>query len=95
MVNRMLAVLYVVYILLCFEVGLLLLFFPWLSAWTKNFFVDHYPWVSSLARNGFVRGAVSGLGLADIWLGIYEIWRLRQRSSPAAGSGLPKGGLGS
>ena len=74
--NRLLAILY---ILFCFEVGVLLFVFPWVSLWSKNFFVGHYPWVSSMARNYFVRGAISGVGLADIWLAFYEMWRFRRR----------------
>lgn len=52
---------------------------PWVSLWSKNFFVGHYPWVSAIAMNYFVRGAVSGIGLADIWLAFYELWRLRRQ----------------
>lgn len=74
MMNRALTVLYIVF---CFEMGVLLFVFPWISLWGKNFFVEHYPWVASLARNYFVRGAVTGIGLADIWLAFYELWRFR------------------
>ena len=73
--NRGLAILYVVF---CFEMGVLLLVLPWLSVWHKNFFVANYPWVSALAGDYFVRGAVSGIGLADIWLAGFELWRLRR-----------------
>ena len=75
-------VLSVLLILVCFEMGILLFVFPWLSLWTKNFFVSHYPWVSMIARNYFVRGAISGIGLADIWLAVYELWRLRRGPRP-------------
>ena len=70
-------VLTILYILFCFEVGVFLFVLPWLSLWSHNFFVAQYPWFSSFALNHFVRGAVSGLGLADIWLALYELWRLR------------------
>jgi hypothetical protein len=33
---------------------------------------------ASVARNYFLRGAVSGLGLADIWLAFFEVWRFRR-----------------
>jgi hypothetical protein len=69
----------IVYILFCFEVGVFLFILPWLSLWTRNFFVTQYPWFSSIALNYFVRGAISGLGLADIWLAVYEVWRLRRQ----------------
>jgi len=29
--------------------------------------------------NYFVRGAVSGIGLADIGLAVYELWRFRRQ----------------
>jgi hypothetical protein len=68
----------VVYIVFCFEMGVFLVVLPWVSLWSKNFFVGEYTWVSAVAMNYFVRGAISGLGLADVWLAIYELWRLRQ-----------------
>jgi hypothetical protein len=73
--SRLLTILYIV---ICFEMGVFLFVFPWVSLWSKNFFVDHYPLVSSIARNYFVRGAVSGIGLADIWLAFYELWCFRR-----------------
>jgi hypothetical protein len=73
--NRALAILYIVF---CFEVGVLLLILPWLSLWHKNFFVENYVWVSVLARDYYLRGAISGIGLADIWLAVFELWRLRR-----------------
>lgn len=65
----------IIYIVFCLELGLFLFILPWVSLWGKNYFVDHYPLVSYISRNYFLRGAVSGLGLADIWMAIYEIWR--------------------
>jgi len=75
MLTRALAILYIVF---CFEMGVFLFVLPWVSLWSKNFFVGHYPIVSSIAMNYFVRGAISGIGLADVWLAIYELWRLRR-----------------
>lgn len=73
--NRVLTILY---ILFCFEMGVFLFALPWVSIWSKNFFIGHYPWVSRIAMNYFVRGTVSGIGLADIWLAVYELWRFRR-----------------
>ena len=77
MLTRALAGFYIVF---CFAMGLLLLFMPWLPGWTSNFFAHHYPWVDTLARNDYLRGSISGIGLADIGLGTYETGRLRKRS---------------
>jgi hypothetical protein len=66
----------IIYIVFCLELGIFLFILPWASFWGKNYFIDHYPLVSGISHNYFLRGAVSGLGLADIWLAVYEIWRL-------------------
>ncbi len=73
--HRALTILYIVF---CFEMGVLLLVLPWVDLWSKNYFVGHYPLVSGFALNYFVRGAVSGIGLADIGLALYEVWRFRR-----------------
>ena len=70
----------VLFTLLYFEVGVLLVLIPWTSVWTKNYFVHHSPWMAAVAKNYFVRGAVSGIGLADVWLAAYELWHLRRRA---------------
>lgn len=73
--SRLLTILYVI---VCFEMGVFLFVLPWLSIWTRNYFVGHYSLVSAIALNYFFRGAISGIGLADIWLAVYELWRLRK-----------------
>ena len=73
--GRLMTILYIVF---CFELGVFLFIFPWSMLWSKNYFLDHLPLVATVARNYFVRGAVSGIGLADIWLAIYEMWRFRR-----------------
>jgi len=73
--SRLFAIAYIVF---CFELGVLVFVFPWLSIWTRNYFVGHSAVMSALAHNYFLRGGVSGLGLADIWLACFEFWRLRE-----------------
>ena len=77
----------ILYVLVTFEIGVFLFVLPWVSMWSQNFFAARSPLVSKVARNYFVRGAVSGVGLADIWLALYELWFYREvlglvRSSP-------------
>ena len=66
----------IIYIVFCLELGIFLFILPWASFWSQNYFIDHFPVFSEFSRNNFLRGAVSGLGLADIWLAILEIWQL-------------------
>lgn len=69
--NRLLAV---AFILFCFEIGLFLVFVPWSTLWEHNVLLLYLP-VRGLLLNNFVRGAVSGLGLIDLILGLGELNR--------------------
>jgi hypothetical protein len=73
----------IIYVAFCSELGIFLFILPWGSFWRKNYFIDQYPLLAAISRNYFLRGAVSGLGLADIWLAVYEIWRLFHRPRPS------------
>ncbi len=73
----------IIYIIFCLELGIFLFVLPWASFWTQNYFIDHLAVLSVISHNNFLRGAISGLGLADIWLAILEIWQLL-RPTPAA-----------
>lgn len=66
------------YIIFCLELGVLLFLLPWTAFWGKNYFVHHYAWVASIMRNYYLRGAISGLGLADLCLAFHELWRFRR-----------------
>lgn len=57
---------------LLLEVGLLLILIPWSSFWDHNYFAELSPLVRSLVRNDYVRGAVSGLGLLNLYAAVAE-----------------------
>ena len=59
-----------VVIVLCFEMGALLLYLPWSIYWENNYFLGHYPWLMHVVLHPFFRGAVSGIGILDILLAI-------------------------
>jgi hypothetical protein len=69
----------VVYVLFCIELGLLLVVVPWTRIWTNNGLLAGWPNVRHFLDLGFVKGAVSGLGFIDIWLGVLEAVRYRDR----------------
>jgi len=70
----------IVYVLFCIELGLVLVVLPWLpDFWYAGTGLAPWPALRHLLASGFVRGAVSGLGLLDIWLGIMEAVRYRDR----------------
>lgn len=53
--------------------GFLLLLVPWSAFWDRNYFAQVLPAVQALIANNYVRGAVSGLGLINLYLGLAEL----------------------
>lgn len=55
------------------EIGFLLVVVPWSAFWERNYFAQALPAVRDLITNNYVRGAVSGLGLVNIYHGLAEL----------------------
>ena len=70
--NRLLAA---AFILFCFELGLFLIFVPWSALWEHNVLLSYSIYLRGFFLNNFVRGAVSGLGVVDVVLGLSELGR--------------------
>ena len=70
--------LFFLYVLYCFEVGVFLLIFPWSNIWDQNSLLSHYPTLRVVVLNNFFRGAVSGLGVANLLLGFWEVGQFSQ-----------------
>ncbi len=66
------------FIIVCFEVGLFLMLFPWMRYWRTNSIATAAPWVQQLWNNSFFRGALSGLGVLNLYISIAELVRLRR-----------------
>jgi len=58
---------------LLLEVGLLLILIPWSSFWDHNYFADASSLVRTTITNNYVRGAVSGLGLLNLYAALAEL----------------------
>jgi hypothetical protein len=76
----------VFFILICFEIGILLVLLPWVPtpSWNENYLLVlaadkmHWPWLAIAMKSGYARGAVSGLGLLNILLGVREVIYFRR-----------------
>jgi len=55
------------------EVGLVLLVVPWSPFWDRNYFMQMWPALETLTRSNLIRGAVSGLGVVNLWAAISEL----------------------
>jgi hypothetical protein len=62
-----------VLVALFLEVGFLLVVVPWSAFWDRNYFAQAVPAVHALITNNFVRGAISGLGLINVYVGLTEL----------------------
>ena len=65
--RRLIAIAYFV------EVGLLLLVVPWTGFMQRNYFVEGWPVLRGIVGNGFVKGAISGLGVINLAAGLAEL----------------------
>lgn len=63
--NRVLRALLVV---ICFEMGALLLYLPWSGFWEQNFFLSHFPSLIPIVLHPSIRGFVSGIGILDLFI---------------------------
>ena len=76
------------FILICFEIGILLVILPWVPSpsWNENYLLVlaadkmHWPWLALAMKSGYARGAVSGLGVLNIMLGVWEIVNFKRTS---------------
>ena len=68
------------YAVFCFELGVFLIVFPWLDGWSGNFFRSFHPWLQWVWNLPEFRGAVSGLGIINLYIALGEIFRLRRFS---------------
>jgi hypothetical protein len=65
----------------CLEVGIFLTLVPWSAIWERNYFLEAYPSLRSILLAPALRGAVAGLGLANIYMGLTELLN-RRRAVP-------------
>lgn len=82
---------FVLYILLCLEMGIFLVLVPWSFIWERNYFLQVLPDLRHVLLQPAFRGAVSGLGLANIYLGLSEIARRRRAASETSTILFPGG----
>ena len=61
------------FVALSIEIGLVLVVIPWSAFWERNYFAQLFPTLQPLITNHFVRGAVSGIGLINLTVGVTEL----------------------
>ena len=79
------------YIILCFEIGMFLTVAPWwpqgmwgFSDWGNNYFLLYaarttgIQGLQSVVASGWVRGAVSGVGILNLGIAFWEIFNFKR-----------------
>lgn len=79
------------YIILCLEIGIVLTLLPWipqgtlgLSDWGNNYFLLYAARktginsLQAVVASGWIRGAVTGIGVLNIGIAFWEIFHFRQ-----------------
>jgi hypothetical protein len=82
------------YIVLCLEIGLVLTLMPWipqgffgLSDWGNNYFLLYaarktgFYGLQTVIASGWVRGAVTGVGVLNLGIAFWEIFNFKQTVS--------------
>jgi hypothetical protein len=54
------------------ELGVMLVLVPWTHVWTENPFLTSTVPLRAITQSGFFRGAISGLGLINLWIAIAD-----------------------
>jgi hypothetical protein len=72
----------ILFIVVSFELGVFLLVFPWMRHWEPNYFGTFSPEWYQIWRSAYFRGAVSGVGLVNIYIALVELFRLRRFGRP-------------
>ena len=67
-----------IWIFVCLEVGVFLLVVPWSPLWTGSLLLGYYPALRPLYLSAYARGAISGLGLLNLWFGFKDLWDFRR-----------------
>lgn len=86
----MLAKLTIVFLIfLSLEIGLILIVFPWISIgivadWGNNYLLAvvsdklNMPFLRDFVSSGWVRGAVTGIGILNVLIAIWEVANFRK-----------------
>ena len=82
---------FVLYVLICLEVGIFLMLVPWSFIWERNYFLQVYPGLRPLFLEPTFRGAISGLGVANVYIVFHEVMERRRQAALATVELFPSG----
>jgi len=60
---------------------------PWSAFWERNYFVEGSAALAMILTSNYTRGAITGLGLVNVWAALAELADLFGGKSPDHPSG--------
>lgn len=66
------------FVFLCATIGVMLMILPWRPEWADNHLLLPYPTLRAIFASGFARGACTGLGVLNVWIGFWEAIQYRE-----------------
>ncbi len=64
-----------------FEIGIFLVIFPWMDdVWKMNSFQSAFPALRNVWEDPYFRGALTGLGLLNVYVAFWELLRSLRRA---------------
>ncbi len=63
-------ILHILLLLIWLELGLMLILVPWSDFWQANYFIIQFPSLDAFLRSAYLRGAISGLGVMNVFLAL-------------------------
>lgn len=76
----------ILWVVFCFELGVFLIVFPWFEHYWSNSYFSNFSFTifdmewEKIWDSAWFRGAVSGLGVVNLFISFIEVFRLRRFS---------------
>jgi uncharacterized BrkB/YihY/UPF0761 family membrane protein len=75
--GRLLSICFIIFTV---EIGLFLVIVPWMEeTWSLNTFQELSPVLQTIWIDPYFRGAITGLGLVNVYIALHEVVRLFRR----------------
>jgi len=56
---------------------------PWSAFWERNYFVEWSAALNAMLTSNYTRGAITGLGLLNVWAALAELGEMFGGQSPS------------
>ena len=69
------------YVIVRIYIGVIVAVLPWTMLWSDNNWINYFPRISTFLMHGAVRGIISGLGVLNLYIAVYDAVHYRESAS--------------